>query len=208
MEITDNEIVELLEPLTHKRIGKINYTPEVFEKYWFVFATFQLVSDPDIQTRKELPHFYANALYNQKRKWYLSRGKIQSVSYKCNRIDENYRKVLKAFRTQTNVQWVWEVKADSNWGDTLGYVVSTGDESAALSVAKMMYHTALEVAVIRTRPLFNVSQFLQRQQSAQKKIQKKIDRLREAIDDHNKQIEKLEARMCDAVTNSVCFSGE
>ena len=186
MQLSDEEIVALLEPLTHKRIGKINYTVENYEKYWYVFSKFGLVSDPDYPAPlHNLKHFYSNVLHGASRQWHLSRGKIQSISYKANRIDQHSSRLMRRFRENVpEVQYVYEVKADSNWGDTLGYVVSSNMPDDAQRMAAMMYHTAETVCVERTKPMFSVGSFHTRQNSAQKKIQQKIDR-------HLKSIKKL-----------------
>ena len=207
MELSNEQMLALFEPLTHKRIGKIDYTVENYEKYWHLFASFCLISDRDIdQYRDDINNWYSKVLHNQQ-KWYCSRGQIQSISYKCNRIDENYRRVLNRFMTKVNVDWVWEVKAENRWGDSLGYVIAGPEEDNARNVAKMMYHTSTEVDVVRVRPLFNVANFLTRQQDSQLKIQKKIDNIRKQIAAAEEKIKHLEARMVDVLTNSVCFSG-
>ena len=209
MELSKEQIVDLLEPLTHKRMGKIDFSdPKIFENYWKVLAGFGYISDDTIDHQGELKHFYADALHGQHRQWYLSRGKIQSISYKCNRVEENARRLMRRFREQCPVQWVWEVHDESRWGDVIGYIVSNENERDAEKMAAMMYHTSKSVEVVRVKPLFNVSNFLESQQKAQKKIQKKIDRCLEGIAEMEKKIEGYQAQLCDIVTNSVCFSGE
>jgi hypothetical protein len=209
MQQTHEEILALLEPLTHKRIGKIDYTPENFEKYWTVLATFGFIADQSIRaTEGELCHFFAKALHGKDRKWYLPRGKIQSISYKCNRIEDNSRRVIKRFSQKTDVQWVWRVREDSRWGDQIGYVISTLDEAAAKQVARMMYHTAASVEVERVKPLFDLGIFLSKQQAAKEQIRKEILKSEKAIEQYQKNIKVLEEKLCDIVTNSVCFAGD
>ena len=210
MELSNNEIVALLEPLTHKRIGPIDYTAENYEKYWYVFSKFGLVTDPDFtESSHNLKNFYSRVLHGESRQWNLPRGRIQSISYKTNRIDQHSNRLLGLFRTMVpDVQYVWQVKADTHWGDTLGYIVSSANENDARRMATMMYHTAKETHVERTKPMFNLGNFLSRQQSAQKKIQNKISRQLKGIEQAKVQIAELETKLCDIVTNSVCFSGE
>ena len=210
MQLSDNEIVVLLEPLTHKRIGKIDYTPENFEKYWYIFSKFGLVTDPDYNDgSRNLKNFYASTLHGADRHWHLSRGKIQSVSYKTNRIDQHSTRLMRRFRENVpEVQHVWAVRSESHWGDLLGYVVSGNDEADAHRMAAMMYHTAKQIHVERTKPMFSVGSFLTRQTAAGRKIQKKINRHLENIKGLQEEISKLETKMCDIVTNSVCFSGD
>ena len=210
MQLSNEEIVALLEPLTHKKIGPINYTVENYEKYWYIFSKFGLVSDPDFsEGSRNLKNFYASALHGESRHYSLGRGRIQSISYKANRIDEHSNRLLRLFRAKVpDVQYVYEVKADTTWGDTLGYIVSSVNENDAHRMAAMMYHTAKQTHVERTKPMFNLGSFLTRQQSAQRKIQKKINRQLKAIEGAQTEISILESKLCDIVTNSVCFSGD
>ena len=210
MQLSDVEIVALLEPLTHKRIGSIDYTVENYEKYWYIFSKFGLVSDPDFtESSRNLKNFYSIALHGVSRQWNLPRGRIQSISYKANRIDQHSTRLMRRFRENVpEVQYVYEVKDGTTWGDTLGYVVSSGAQEDASRMAAMMYHTTKEVAVERTKPMFNIGSFLTRQSFAQNKIQKKIKRHVKSIAQLQREITEFETRLCDIVTNSVCFSGE
>ena len=210
MELSNEEIVALLEPLTHKKIGRIDYTVENYEKYWHAFSKFGLVTDPDFAENScNLKNFYSHVLHGEPKQWRLPRGRIQSISYKVNRIDQHSNRLLGLFRTMVpDVQHVWQVKADSHWGDTLGYIVSSPNEPDANRMAAMMYHTAKRTHVERMKPMFNLGNFLSRQQSAQEKIQKMISRQLKLIEQAKVEIADLETKLCDIVTNSVCFSGE
>ncbi len=100
------------------------------------------------------------------------------------------------------------MREDSRWGDQIGYVISTLDEAAAKQVARMMYHTAASVELERVKPLFELGIFLSKQQAAKEQIRKEILKSEKSIEQYQKNIKVLEEKLCDIVTNSVCFAGD
>ena len=156
----------------HSRLGKIDYASlEKYQDYVHLFKSFGLARVGDSGATHNLRDFLAQALYNERTHWYLSRGKRQAVSFRTNRIEEHCTRVISNFQRITPINWVWEI-TDYNERVVSGYVMAKSEEEAE-QLGKMMY-LAKHVWVRRKTPAIDKAAFCDYQSSNVKRLQDKI----------------------------------
>ena len=208
MILTDEQKLKLLKPLAKMKIGKIKYTMDNFEKYWFLLSKLGLNQDPEIEYNQDVRGFLMSQFHKDKWHYDLTRGERQSLSYKCNRIEENGRRVLRRFRRELEPKCVWEVKLENNWGKSIGTVISTSDHHDAYTIASMMYPAEKKVAVDFIRPCFNMQSFLNSQNTIQRKLNSRIDRVDVRIKELEDEKNQLRQQLATLITNTMCFTSD
>ena len=202
MTVEHKLIYDIVKGLKHRKPKIVKHTsPEdMYKKYYIAACRLRVIKDDRYPAYAGLYQFMRSFEFPDQQ-WHLTRGSRQALSYRCNRIEENLKTILRKSINTSGVFHLYRVYASRSW-ENLGYVKARS-ASESEQLADMLYGSLSEHG---TRTEFTQIPIWSGEDDGvfTHAMNKQLQHFQKVVDDCQRQIEDLQQKI-EKYNNSIDF---